>query len=65
MKEVNCLMSEKFLMGNEAIAMAALHNGVDFVAGYPGTPSSEILETAAKNRSRTGTVFRSDRCRGT
>lgn len=51
MKEVNCLMSEKFLMGNEAIAMAALHNGVDFVAGYPGTPSSEILETAAKNRS--------------
>lgn len=35
-------------MGNEAIALAALHAGVNLVAGYPGTPSTEILETAAK-----------------
>lgn len=37
-------------MGNEAIALGALHAGVGLVAGYPGTPSTEILETVAKNR---------------
>src|SRR5512146_3499941 len=32
------------LSGNEAIAQAALDAGVGFGAGYPGTPSTEILE---------------------
>lgn len=35
-------------MGNEAIALGAIHAGVNLVAGYPGTPSTEILETVAK-----------------
>ena len=35
-------------MGNEAIAVGALAAGVKVVAGYPGTPSSEVLETIAK-----------------
>ena len=35
-------------MGNEAIAMGALAAGVKVVSGYPGTPSSEVLETIAK-----------------
>ena len=35
------------LMGNEAIARGALEAGVAVVAGYPGTPSSEIIETLA------------------
>ncbi len=39
----------KFLMGNEAIALGAIAAGVGFVSGYPGTPSTEILETVAKN----------------
>lgn len=39
---------KKFLMGNEAIAWGAMRAGVNLVSGYPGTPSSEILETAAK-----------------
>ena len=39
---------EKFLMGNEAIALGALDAGVGFVSGYPGTPSTEVLETVAK-----------------
>ncbi len=43
-------MHQEFLMGNEAIAMGALAAGVDLVAGYPGTPSSEVLETAAARR---------------
>lgn len=38
----------EFLMGNEAIAAGAFHAGVSLVAGYPGTPSTEILESAAK-----------------
>ena len=41
-------MTKKLLMGNEAIAHAALEAGVRVVAGYPGTPSSEIVETVAK-----------------
>lgn len=34
----------KLLSGNEAVALAALHCGVALGAGYPGTPSTEILE---------------------
>ena len=41
-------MAKQLLMGNEALAHAALEAGVNVVAGYPGTPSSEIVETVAK-----------------
>ncbi len=42
-------MSEnvKFVQGNEACAEAALYAGLDFYAGYPITPSSEITEYLA------------------
>lgn len=33
------------LMGNEAIARGALEAGICFAAQYPGTPSTEIMET--------------------
>jgi indolepyruvate ferredoxin oxidoreductase, alpha subunit len=36
------------VMGNEAFARGALEAGVAVVAGYPGTPSSEIVESLAK-----------------
>ncbi|MBU2547658.1 MAG: indolepyruvate ferredoxin oxidoreductase [Proteobacteria bacterium] len=36
------------LMGNEAIARGALEAGVSVAAGYPGTPSSEIIENLSK-----------------
>jgi len=39
---------KELLMGNEAVAMGALAAGVQVVSGYPGTPSSEVLETIAK-----------------
>ena len=42
-------MEKQFLMGNQAIGLGAIHAGVQVVAGYPGTPSTEILETIAKN----------------
>jgi indolepyruvate ferredoxin oxidoreductase alpha subunit len=34
-------------LGNEAIARGAWESGVQFASGYPGTPSTEILETLA------------------
>ena len=44
-------MHTEFLMGNEAIALGALAAGVNVVAGYPGTPSTEVLETVAKRKA--------------
>lgn len=41
-------MTKKLLMANEAFAHAALEAGVRVVAGYPGTPSSELIETVAR-----------------
>ncbi len=39
----------KYLLGNEAIAQGILESGVSLVAGYPGTPSSEIIPIIAQN----------------
>ena len=39
---------KEYVMGNGAIGLAALAAGVNLVSGYPGTPSSEIVETIAK-----------------
>ena len=36
------------LSGNEAVALGCREAGVHLGAGYPGTPSTEILETIAK-----------------
>lgn len=40
-------MAKEFLTGNQAFAHAALEAGVRVCAGYPGTPSSEVIETVA------------------
>ncbi|MFA6504497.1 MAG: thiamine pyrophosphate-dependent enzyme [Treponemataceae bacterium] len=37
-------MNELALLGDEAVAMGALHAGVSASYGYPGTPSTEIME---------------------
>ena len=39
---------KKLLLGNEAIARGLYEAGVSFVSSYPGTPSTEITETAAE-----------------
>ncbi len=39
---------KEYVMGNGAIALGALAAGVNLAAGYPGTPSSEIIETLSK-----------------
>ncbi len=38
-------MAKRVCMGNEAIALGAARAGVSVVSGYPGTPSTEIIET--------------------
>jgi indolepyruvate ferredoxin oxidoreductase alpha subunit len=37
-------MDRQLLSGDEAVALAALNSGVALGTGYPGTPSTEILE---------------------
>ncbi len=39
---------KKLLLGNEAVAQGLFEAGVRFVSSYPGTPSTEITETAVK-----------------
>ncbi len=39
----------RLCMGNEAIGLAAIAAGVNVACGYPGTPSTEIVETIARN----------------
>ena len=39
---------KEYVMGNAAIALGALKAGVNIACGYPGTPSSEIIETLSK-----------------
>ena len=41
-------MKKEYVMGNGAIALGALVSGVKLVAGYPGTPSTEIIESIYK-----------------
>lgn len=42
------MILELLLSGNEAIARGAYESGVKVVSGYPGTPSTEIIENAIK-----------------
>ncbi|HRW77840.1 MAG TPA: indolepyruvate ferredoxin oxidoreductase subunit alpha, partial [Candidatus Sabulitectum sp.] len=49
-KKMNQVDSGKlFLSGNEAIARGAWEHGVHFASAYPGTPSTEILETIGED----------------
>src|SRR3974390_2009741 len=41
----------QLLSGNEAIARGAYQAGVSVATGYPGTPSTEILEAVAEFKS--------------
>lgn len=46
-----------FLQGNLASAYGAIDGGIDFFAGYPITPSSEILEAFSKELPKLGKIF--------
>ncbi len=49
-------MTKKVLLGDDAVALAALHSGINGVFGYPGTPSTEIFEYIAQHRPKDGSV---------
>jgi len=46
--------SKIMLSGNDAIGLGALYAGLDFFAGYPITPSSEIMEMMGRELPRYG-----------
>jgi 2-oxoglutarate ferredoxin oxidoreductase subunit alpha len=45
------------LQGNEACAKGAIHAGCRFFAGYPITPSTEIIELLSKEMQQVGGAF--------
>lgn len=47
----------RFIQGNEAVAEGALYAGLQFYAGYPITPSTEIAETLAVRLPEVGGTF--------
>jgi 2-oxoglutarate ferredoxin oxidoreductase subunit alpha len=44
------------LSGNEALCIGALHAGLEYFAGYPITPASDILEFLAEHLPLTGGI---------
>lgn len=48
MTQVRKKRREAFVLGNEAVVEGALAAGCTFYAGYPITPSTEIMETMAR-----------------
>lgn len=47
----------RFLQGNEAVVEGALYAGLQFYAGYPITPSSEITEILSERLPQIGAKF--------
>ncbi|NPE30138.1 indolepyruvate ferredoxin oxidoreductase subunit alpha [Methanococcoides sp. SA1] len=48
------MTSKRILMGNEAIAFGAMKAGVQITSGYPGTPSTEVMETIISHANKYG-----------
>lgn len=42
----------QYLLGNEAVAHACLEANIDFASGYPGTPSSEVIDILRSQEKR-------------
>ena len=47
----------RFIQGNEACVEGAIYAGIDFFAGYPITPSTEIMEHLASRLPQKGGKF--------
>jgi indolepyruvate ferredoxin oxidoreductase alpha subunit len=45
-------MVTRYMLGNEAIAHACLEANIDFASGYPGTPSSEVIDSLRAQHER-------------
>jgi 2-oxoglutarate ferredoxin oxidoreductase subunit alpha len=51
------MRKQRLVQGNEACAHAALYAGCDFYAGYPITPSSEVMEILSSEMPARGRTF--------
>ncbi len=51
------MSQQRLVQGNEACAYGALYAGCSFYAGYPITPSSEIMELMSRELPKRGGVF--------
>ncbi len=51
------MRKQRLVQGNEACAHAALYAGCDFYAGYPITPSSEVMEILSYEMPAIGRTF--------
>ena len=45
-------MNTQYMLGNEVIAHACLEAEIDFASGYPGTPSSEVIDYLRHQKDR-------------
>lgn len=50
-------MPRQILLGDEAVALAAIHAGITQAYGYPGTPSTEIMEYLQSHREQHGSPY--------
>lgn len=57
MEKKSSKMQEVILQGNEACAMGAIYAGCRFFAGYPITPSTEIIELMSSEMQKSGGSF--------
>jgi len=48
------LIKREYMLGNEAVAYGLVEGGIEMAYGYPGTPSSEIMEQLIKLSKRYG-----------
>jgi 2-oxoglutarate ferredoxin oxidoreductase subunit alpha len=51
------MKEKRFVQGNEACVLGALYAGLEFFAGYPITPSTEVAEHLAEKLPATGGKF--------
>ncbi len=55
-------MEKQLLLGDEAVALGAIHTGLSGVYAYPGTPSTEITEFIQTNKEAIAKGIRSRWC---
>ena len=56
------VMEKRLLLGDEAVALGAIHAGLSGVYAYPGTPSTEITEFIQTNKEAIERGIRSRWC---
>ena len=62
LNKVRYKMEKQLLLGDEAIALGAIHAGLSGVYAYPGTPSTEITEFIQSNSEARERGIRSRWC---